>query len=270
LATHTSSIKDPSQYESKGYILKESDFRESKANKNFLAPDESMPQSQFLEANLSTEGNWYKKKNFLKNKPGAIFEYSNIAAGLAALVLEKATIEPFNQFTTAYILKPLKMTGTGWSFNEVNFSEHSKLYSDPETPLAFYHLINYPDAGLITSASDLGNYLSELISGYMGTGKILNPESYQELFKAQLTAGNYKERKENTFNDEYNMGVFMEMSAKGQISHAGGDPGVATYLFFNPTTHIGKLLIVNTDLKKEGVQEFIKIWQTLEAYENRL
>jgi CubicO group peptidase (beta-lactamase class C family) len=270
LATHTSSIKDPSRYEKDGYILKENDNGVAKVNSNFRSPDEKLVLGKFLKSILSTEGKWYKKKNFLKTKPGEIFEYSNVAAGLAALVIEKATNQSFNEFTNEHILTPLGMSNSGWSFTEVDFTKHSKLYKDKETELAFYQLTNYPDGGLITSSADLGKYLTELIAGNNGNGSILNKQSYEELFRPQLTDKNYNERNESAYNDEYNMGVFMGISAQGQIGHTGGDPGVATHMFFNTETKIGKLLIVNTDLKKEGIKEFIDIWKKLEEYETKL
>ena len=270
LATHTSSIKDPSRYEKNGYILKENDNGVAKVNRNFRSADEKMALNIFLKNILSKEGKWYKKKNFLKTKPGEIFEYSNVAAGLAALVIEKATNQSFNEFTNEHILTPLGMSNSGWSFTEVDFSKHSKLYKDTETELAFYQLVNYPDGGLITSSADLGKYLTELIAGYNGNGSILNKQSYEELFRPQLTDKNYNERNESAYNDEYNMGVFMGISAQGQIGHTGGDPGVVTHMFFNTETKIGKLLIVNTDLKKEGIKEFIDIWKKLEEYETKL
>ena len=270
LSTHTSSIKDPSRYEKNGYILKENDNGVAKVNSNFRSPDEKLVLGEFLKNILSTEGKWYNKKNFLKIKPGEIFEYSNVAAGLAALVIEKATNQSFNEFTNEHILTPLGMSNSGWSFTEVDFTKHSKLYKDKETELAFYQLVNYPDGGLITSSADLGKYLTELIAGNNGNGSILNKQSYEELFRPQLTDKNYNERNESAYNDEYNMGVFMGISAQGQIGHTGGDPGVATHMFFNTETKIGKLLIVNTDLKKEGIKEFIDIWKKLEEYETKL
>lgn len=270
LATHTSSIKDPSRYEKNGYILKEKENKEAKVNSNFRSPNEKMVLDEFLKNILSKDGKWYKKNNFLKTKPGAIFEYSNVAAGLAALIIEKATNQSFNKFTNEYILEPLGMFDTGWSFTEVDFSKHSKLYINKETELAFYQLVNYPDGGLITSSTDLGKYLTELIAGYNSNGKILNNQSYKELFKPHLTDTNYTERNKSTYNDEYNMGIFMGISAHGQIGHTGGDPGLATHMFFNSETKIGKLLIVNTGLKKEGIKEFKAIWKKLEEYETKL
>ncbi|MBD1261542.1 beta-lactamase family protein [Maribacter polysiphoniae] len=33
---------------------------------------------------------------------------------------------------------------------------------------------------------------------------------------------------------------------------------------------IGKILIINTELEKDGIEEFIDIWKTLEDFENKL
>lgn len=270
LATHTSSIKDPSRYEKNGYVLKEKNNGIAKVNSNFRSPNEMMTQNIFLKNILYKEGKWYKKNVFFKKEPGTMFEYSNIGAGLAAFVIENATGESFNEFTKKHILKPLEMSNSGWHFNEIDFSKHSKLYSKKGTELAFYQLINYPDGGLITSSNDLGKYLIELISGYNGNGKILSNESYKKLFSPNLEDENFKERNESVYNDEYDMGVFMGISAKGQIGHTGGDPGVVTCMFFNTKTKIGKILIINTNLEKEGIKEFIDIWRKLEEYENKL
>ena len=101
LATHTSSITDATAYDKYGYVLKENSNEGTQVNKNFRSPDEMMPLGTFLKNVLNKEGVWYKKKNFLKNLPGKKFEYSNVGAGLAAFIIEKATNEPFKAFTRA-------------------------------------------------------------------------------------------------------------------------------------------------------------------------
>jgi CubicO group peptidase (beta-lactamase class C family) len=270
LASHTSTIKDASEYEGKGYILKEKGNAGTKVNKNFRAPNEMMDYSDFLENIVSEKGVWYKKKSFIKKKPGEIFEYSNIGAGLAALVLQNAVNEPFHQFSDTHVFKPLNLSNTGWSLNDVDASKHTKLYADKETELAPYQLVNYPDGGLITSSTDLGTYLNELISGYQGNGTLLKKESYRELFSPNLNDENHKDRSESTYNDEYNMGIFMGISAKGKIGHSGGDPAATTLMFFDSKTKIGKLLIANTNLTKEGIEEFISVFKTLDTYESKL
>ncbi|WP_299325943.1 serine hydrolase [uncultured Maribacter sp.] len=269
LASHTSGIKDPAEYESKGYILKEAENGKAKVNGNFLPPTEMMSLGDYLKAILSEDGKWYKKKTFSKYQPGGMFNYSNIGAGLAALVLEQATGELFPAFTKKYIFDPIQMTSSGWSFNTIDVSMHSKLYADSETELAFYELVNYPDGGLITSAHDLAKYLSEIIKGNTGNGTILYADSYKELFIPQLTGENHKDRSDKEYNDEYNMGVFMGMSSKGQIGHTGSDPSVVTFMFFDEKTKTGKLVLINTELDKKGIEEFIAIWRSLIANEDK-
>ena len=267
LATHTATLKDPSVYEKRGYILKEVSKTGTKANANFKSPEEIVAMQVFLESIYNPKGKWYKKRNFLKMKPGEIFEYSNLGAGLAAYIIELATETSFSEFTAKHILEPLGMSASGWRFEDIDMSKHSKLYLDTETQLPFYSLVNYADGGLTSSASDMGKYLSELINGQNGRGKILTKASFSELFTPQLTAGNFEERNDSDYNDEYNSGIFMGFSAAGYIGHTGSDPGVASFMFFDPKTRIGKILMVNTDLGKEGVKEFIEIWDILGKYE---
>jgi len=103
LATHTSSIIDPSRYGKNGYVLKEINNNGKKINSNFRPSNELMTYDEFLKKILSKYGEWYKKKYFLKKKSGTFFSYSNIGAGLAALVIENAVGKPFNLFTNDII-----------------------------------------------------------------------------------------------------------------------------------------------------------------------
>lgn len=276
LATHSSSILDTDFYNSKAYILKDEPTDSTKTqiaiDEQFNAPDAKIPMLDFLGKMLSDQGEWYLGEGFSKNRPGTIFEYSNIGATLAAAVLEVAVGQPYDLFTAEHILQPLKMETSGWSFDQIALEKHSTLYADPENELPYYSLITYPDGGLITSVSDLGKYLTGLIQGQSGNGILLNPEGYAELFKEQLPAESFLERdEEDDYDDEYNTGIFMGFTPKGYIGHTGGDPGIATYMFFDPKTKIGRILMINTSIRNsEGVEEFYAIWNTLGDYEEAL
>jgi len=275
LTTHTSSITDSKYYDQKSYVLKEvqdnENLQKSKRPENFNEPEAFTSMGVFLKKSLDKDGEWYVKKSFLKSKPGTQFEYSNVAATLAAYVLELATDESYDQFSKKHILEPLQMDDSGWSFEDINMEQHTVLYEDIDQALPFYKLITYPDGGLITSAHDMALYLKELIKGYDGKGSILSKESYQELFKEQLNDSHFEERDtDNPYNDEYNMGVFMGSSAKGNIGHSGGDPGVTTLMFFNPEAKTGQLFFVNTGMDDDGFQEFIDVWLKLESYREKL
>lgn len=276
LATHTSSITDGEIYDEKSYIQRST--LDSTASEKMRIPEEFNPPSEmisieeFMRKVLEENGTWYSKEIFLNERPGQLFEYSNIGATLAALVIESATGENFNEFTKKNILQPLGMNSSGWSYDEIDFSKHSKLYAEENKQIPFYSLITYPDGGLITSIDDFSKYLVELIRGYSGNGTLLSITSYDEFYRLQLKAENFKERDENNpYNDEYNFGIFVGLSAKDYIGHTGGDPGVSSFMFFNSENRIGRILIINTDLtNEEGVQQFTSIWNKLEEYQLKI
>ena len=266
LATHTSSINDTDDYD-KSYILKDPIDPATESNQileDFLSPDNAMEMPVFLEKYLSREGLWYQKDTFLDNEPGSFYSYSNIGATLAAYVLEEAANQSYKEFTKTHIFEPLGMFNTGWSFDAIDFQSHTKLYYNPQTEMPFYYLITYPDGGLLTSPNEISLYLSELILGYSGKGKLLSKESYQEFFTPRLNESHFTE------NIGYNYGIFIEYLEDGEIGHSGGDPGVSTLMYFNPETKIGRILFVNTDFVNDGYQQFQDIWNKLGAYTNRL
>ena len=165
------------------------------------------------------------------------------------------------------------MSSSGWSFDDIDISKHSTLYIKPKIELPYYSLITYPDGGLISSISDMAKYLQELIKGYTGNGTLLKKTSYDELFKEQLNSENIPDQDDegDDYDDEYNTGIFMGFTPKGYIGHTGGDPGIASFMFFKPESKTGKIIMINTSVRgSDGVKEFYDIWYALDEYENKM
>jgi CubicO group peptidase (beta-lactamase class C family) len=276
LSTHTSTIIDTDNYMGRAYVLKDKIDSTSVNIENIpqsFNPNETkIPLSQFLENYLSENGKWFEKNAFTENEPGELFAYTNIGATLAAYIIEIVSNQSYAEFTSQYILKPLKMNNSGWSYEAINFNNVSKLYSNPKTEVPYYSLITYPDGGFLTSVNDLSKYLNEIMKGYYGNGTLLTKASYQELFKEQLRAENFTERNANhPYKDDYNIGIFMGFSGTGNIGHTGGDPGASSLMFFNPKDKIGRILLVNTNIEnQEGVNAYFGIFNKLEAYSKKL
>ena len=275
LATHTSTIVDTDFYDGKSYILQSAEdtvlLKEEGVPDNFNVPESAVSMAKFLENVLSSNGAWYQKEGFLEKKPGELFEYTNVGATLAAYVLEIATKQKYSDFTKQHILTPLQMSTSGWFFDDINLASHSQLYQPNGRLLPQYRLVTYPDGGLLTSIDDMSKYVSELIKGYAGEGTLISKEGYQTIFKQQLSAENFSERDSTReTNDEFNAGIFMGFTPFGWVGHTGGDPGVATFMFFNPKTQTGKLLFVNSDLDEAGIKQFILTWRKLNEYEAKL
>jgi CubicO group peptidase (beta-lactamase class C family) len=266
LAYHTSSIIDLDEIYAKSYVLKKSEHEENEGVFDYFnKPETKISLLEFIQNSLTENGKWYTKETFSIVKPGEKREYSNIAAALCAQVIELATGQDFKSFTKDNILKPLKMSSSGWSSKDIDTTKRSKLFANKKMMIADYSLITYADGGFITSSKDLGLFLSELIKGYKGKGTLLHQESYKTLFE--------KQKFSNTKADE-EFGVFMEfrnefLSFKdNMVGHNGSDPGVMTAMYFNPKTDIGKILIVNTDTDfSDNVwPEIQSIWESLNEY----
>lgn len=270
LAYHTSSITDLDEIYAKSYILTNSVHTDNEGVFDYFnKPETNSSLLSFIENTLTTKGKWYTKNSFLNNPPGQKRDYSNIAAALCALVIESATGQDYRSFTKDYILNPLKMNDSGWTSKDINMANRSRLFANKQKMIAEYSLITYADGGFITSSRDLGLFLSELIKGHDGRGKLLKKKSYKKLFEKQQFTQDGK-------TEEY--GLFMEFrdgflnNKNEMIGHNGSDPGVFTAMYFNPRTKIGKIVLVNTDtdFSDDVWPEIEEIWTSLSKYEKNL
>lgn len=269
LAYHSSSISELDAVYAKSYVLTKNEHAENEGVFDYFnKPETNIPLVDFIQNSLSEDGKWYGRETFLDTKPGAKRAYSNIGAALCALVIERATGQDYRSFTKEYILKPLKMNASGWTEKDIDVAKRTRLFANKEKMIADYNLITYADGGFLTSSSDLGLFLSELIKGYGGKGTLLGQESYKELFEKHqfLSDGESEE-----------VGVFLEFRdgflnvKKDIIGHNGSDPGVFTAMYFNPKTRIGTVVLVNTDTDfTDGVwPEIEEIWKSLSEYNSK-
>ena len=270
LAYHSSSILDLDEIYSKSYVLKKSEHDDNEGVYDwFSKPDERISLLEFLENTLSEKGKWYTKKSFATTKPGESREYSNIGAALCAQIIAKATGQDYQSFTQEHILKPLKMTSSGWSDQDIDTTKRSRLFAHKKMLIAEYSLITYADGGFITSSKDLSLFLMELMKGYQGKGTLLQKESYETLFEKHTFPNKEAPKAYGTFL-EFSDG-FVKIKSP-IIGHNGSDPGVVTAMYFNPDTGTGKILLVNTDSDFDDNfwPEIQAIWRSLIEYETAL
>jgi len=82
----------------------------------------------------------------------------------------------------------------------------------------------------------------DMINGPSGKSVLLKTESFQTMFTPQFSTEHPPAR----INlEKINKGIFLNLYTNGTIGHDGDDPGVSSYLLFNPSTGIGRLFISN-------------------------
>jgi CubicO group peptidase (beta-lactamase class C family) len=274
LVTHTSSIIDDAfvpYYIGEADICIVNDSKQYDSLPAYLQPNlayyrmgKKISLDEHIQKYMQPKASWYTDSTFLNKEPGKYFQYSNLGAAIAARIVEIKSGLSFIDFTKKYIFLPLQMKHTGWNFEDVDAKLVSKIYAqnDDQNPTAVvehpqYYMTNYPVSGLKTNATDLSNYLIEMIRGANGQGKLLNQSSYQILFKPQLNCDGLNKTDSSIFNGKFNIATLWSVSAKGTVLHFGGNTGVYSFIYFNPKTKKGALAISN--LRDNSFGEILRL-----------
>jgi CubicO group peptidase (beta-lactamase class C family) len=253
LATHTSGITDRwSVYEGTYHY----------------GGDSPEPLGEFLRNYFTPSGKYYTKDNFLNAKPGAHYEYSNIAAGLAGYIVEIGVGEKLNAYTRRHIFAPLKMDNTGWFLSEIPSAKHSKLYvaqGGIAIPIQLYGLTTYPDGGVRTSVADLSRFFIALLNeGEYEGARILESRSVEEMLRLEFTDAN---KPDNLSLKEKNSGIFWATKFNvTRIGHGGSDPGLKTEMLSDLSKDVGVILFTNTSLCDHETRAYVAILNDLWKY----
>ncbi|MBF9237867.1 beta-lactamase family protein [Hymenobacter sp. BT683] len=222
----------------------------------------ALSSEEYLRRTLSPTGQWFSRRRFRPYAPGSSYAYSNESAALAALAIEKATGQAFSEFTRRHILLPLGLTDSGWNYAEIAASQMATLYSAKGKIVPPYYTITYPDGGLLTSVHSLGRYLHSIINPAV-RGAPLPPAAVDSLLKPQFAAGRMPRHLDAA---EPNQGLLWAHRRNGTVGHTGGDAGLTSFLFFDPVTRVGKILVTNTEVQPgpRSLKQFKAIWKLLD------
>jgi len=258
LATHTSGLKDRYPF-----------YTDSTYNYQGSKPE---PLGEFLKSYFIKGGKHYSKDNFLNAKPGANRDYSNIGAGLAGYIIELRTGKTLNEYAKEHIFKPLKMRNSGWALNEIDITNHSKLYEkrgDSIKEIPLYEVTTYPDGGIRTSVQELSKFFISLLNeGNYKKTRILKKESVDEMLRFQYTETN---KPDNVKLNRVNQGIFWATKlSTTRIGHNGSDPGVRTFMLSDLNKEFAVIVFFNTSLDEKGEEIFFNIYEELYKYANEL
>lgn len=243
LLTHTSSIRDGDSYDA-----------------SYSDGDPVITLKAWIENYLVPGGDYYDAaSNFHTWSPGAGSAYSNVGFGLLGYILEQVTGTSFNSYCKIHILEPLGMHKSGWFLHEIDTSAHIRPYSyerkdgsiSDNKALNLYSFPNYPDGLLRTSVRELSYFLMAIINdGAYNDARILKKSTVKKMLSIQI--------------EKEAQGLCWEQSKFENLwGHSGGDPGVATYMYFSPKTKIGVITFQNSH-NGDLFSVFRKLYQAAE------
>lgn len=178
------------------------------------------------------------KNKPLKFTPGSNWDYSNSNYILLGYIIEKITQKPYEQVVQEMIFKPLKMTSSGFNFNElksINKAKGYQVYSneDSKESFEFDPSVSYAAGAMFTTTGDLYKWHKG-----MSLNKIISKASYD---KATMP---------NKFNYGYG-NYILNINGKKVLAHGGLTFGYSAYLGRNNQDGISIVIlnnIVNTSL----------------------
>ncbi len=254
LVSHSSGILDTAGYNCSYYIHDTGEslyyaFGVDSCNEQVTTDPASFFQEYFTAGGLYNNDDVFATDE--EAQPGANFEYSNVAAGLAGFAIEKHLGADFTQIMKTQLFDPLEMNNTAWHHTELNENNpKATQYTLDEDDIAIeipeYSYPTFFDGDLNASAHDLSRLLIAVANeGEIDGKQILKPETVAMMLSQPLelfTAG----------IDE--QGIFWRRNG-GFIGHTGGDPGTYAVMQYNMVTRSGYVVLMNGEDSHLGKDE---------------
>lgn len=184
-------------------------------------------------------------------EPGEVFSYNNDAYGLLGAIIERVSGQPYEQYVTERILRPLGMSRTVFDVQELEHPEDvTVLYTTKKIEgvrevMAAPYWHDAPAmraAGFLKStASDLLTYLGIFCIGPEADAKgVLSQESIRQMKEAYARCDGHR---------SYGYGLMVAQGFPDglMIEHGGSLKGISSHIFALPEEGLTGVILCNLD-----------------------
>jgi CubicO group peptidase (beta-lactamase class C family) len=178
------------------------------------------------------------------------FKYSNFGFTLLGMVVSEVSGEPYNQYVTENIVKPLGLNDTGPEYNSRLKDRYVTGYGRLDAQKKRKSIqpidtkIMSAATGFYSNAKDICSYF---LAHQIGSGKLLNDESKKEMQRQQWEAEN------TSIKEGYGLGLEYELiGGKVVWGHGGGFPGNITKTYFDPVAGLVVTVLTNNNASGAG------------------
>jgi len=194
------------------------------------------------------------------NVPGVAYEYSNLGFTLLGHIIQKASGQPYQQYITQHILKPLGMTHTFWEYSDVPAAALAHGYrwlNNQWTEQPLLHDGAWGAmGGMITNIEDFSRYMALHLSAWPPRSDkespVLKRSSLREMQHPwnvpSLNAGyTYPSGRPCPVAAAYAYGLRWTKDCEGRVAvgHSGGLPGFGSNWQILPDYGIGVVCFSN-------------------------
>jgi CubicO group peptidase (beta-lactamase class C family) len=255
LLTHTSSIADGPAYE-----------------ESYACGDPRVPLGRWLRDNLAAGGATYDaQRNYHAWKPGARYEYSNVAYGVLGHLVENLSGSSYSDYVLQNVFAPLGMAHSRFLLAGMDPGTHATPYTyeksgdvaavrlrDPawtppadvrggvQVPHCLYSFATPPDGLARTSASELARFLLAYVNGGELEGhRLLEATTVAQILSDQQVHPAGIEGRRSLQGLAWH--GLNGLGTATNWGHGGGDPGISTLMAFSPHDRSGVVALTNSD-----------------------
>jgi len=188
------------------------------------------PQNPYKHYDSIKVYNYLKTVNLVRT-PGEKFEYSNLAMGLAGLIIERLSGKSYSKYLGEKILEPLALSRTK---AENTFTETiAKGYSDKGKEVPYWNFTGLAGAGCIYSnVGDLLKYATALLNPDSSP----NPDVFNQVKAVTYQSGKLKIA---------SAWLYLPLDNKEVLMHDGGTGGFRSFIYIFPSKKTALVLLAN-------------------------
>jgi CubicO group peptidase (beta-lactamase class C family) len=177
-------------------------------------------------------------------RPGTRMAYSNVGYGLAGLILERMTKEPYEDYIAREIFEPLGMTGSSFRLTDADEALLASGYDGPEgPPVGFPRIYLRPAGNLHSTPHDLGRFVQMLLGwGELGEAFVVDPEYLSNMEHPRTTLA-----ARAGLRTGYGSGIAARLTLPYPVlGHGGGIDGFLSTYGYSPSRDVGYVVLLNS------------------------
>ena len=195
----------------------------------------------------------------LIREPGTGFSYSNTGFNLLQLLVEQVSGEDFSRYMSGQVLKPLRMHGAVFGWDEARRDRMPTGYDRHGTPVADYVYPVQGAGGLLATVEDIARFVSAEMTASSGVnGPVLSQDAVGKLHTPQVEIPGLF----GIVADGYGLGHFIEELADGRraVWHGGQGHGWMSHFHAVPQSGDGIVILTNSQRSWPFMAQLLSDW----------
>ncbi|MBW1643660.1 MAG: beta-lactamase family protein [Deltaproteobacteria bacterium] len=188
-------------------------------------------------------------EEYLCFQPGTAVKYSNIGYKLLGMMVERVSGKSFEEYLQETVLRPVGMTGSGFSQEEVGVTAAGHDGDRGNEVMSMIDIRDNPSSGLYTTITDMTSFLRFLSAEEKPSGAFISgPGAVQSIIQnADFSIDTFYDGM-HIYSTGWYLGFYDFPGQKFVLSNSGNVNGFSSELTYVPKAKLGMAVLSNSSL----------------------